>query len=77
MSGDGQTVAVGGGTFDSLSLYSLTGTTPIAVGGYDVTPNYLVVFLGLAGPWIIVAVASAVAIVIVLKARRHGDDAEA
>lgn len=67
MSGDGQTVAVGGGTFDSLSLYSLTGTTPIAVGGYDATPNYLVVFLGLAGPWIIAAVASAVAIVIVLK----------
>lgn len=79
MSGDGQTVAVGGGTVDSLSLYSLTGTAPIPVGGYDVAPNYLVVLLGLAGPWIIgAAIASAVAIAVVLKrTRRHGDDAEA
>jgi hypothetical protein len=48
-----------------------------SVGGFDVAPNYLVVFLGLAGPWIIAVAASAVAIAVVFKARRHGDDAEA
>jgi hypothetical protein len=82
MSADGSIVAVGGGLAqeaDSLTLVGVqTVPTSMPVGGFDVAPNYLVVFLKLAGPWITVAVASAVAIAVFLKkARRHGDDAEA
>jgi hypothetical protein len=82
MSGNGQVVAVGGGTFDSLSVYSQQGVQPAApVGGYDTAPNYLLVVLGFLGSWIaaaVIAFAGVLAVAVVLiKSRKHEDESEA
>jgi hypothetical protein len=74
MSGSGGIVAVAGGIelVDSLTLFSLTGAAPMPVGGFDVSPDYVMVLLKLIGPWILLAATcGAVLAVFVKKVRKH------